>query len=87
MDSKDKAFYLVIWNSREHICQSCGAYLGKEPRSYMFDHLIEKKPHPELRHVAGNIFLVCLECHNRKGRGFPTARHQAAIDNAIKIFL
>jgi len=64
-------FFLGIWNKRKkHECENCGEWLGKEPLSYMFDHLLEKKSHPELRLEEENIMLVCLKCHDEKTRGF-----------------
>lgn len=82
MTQEDKAFYMSIWNSREHRCESCGCHLGREPRSFMFDHLLEKKPYPQFRHIEKNIFVVCLVCHTRKGRGFPTEKHKQAVEKA-----
>jgi len=77
--AKDWEFYLSLWNSRPHICQSCEIPLGDEPRTYMFDHLIEKQNREDLRHEEGNIFICCLECHSLKTNGFPTGRHGRAI--------
>lgn len=87
MTTEDKAFYLSIWNSREHRCESCGAHLGREPLSIMFDHLLEKKPYPQLRHVHKNIFLVCSNCHHKKTNGFPTPKHKEAIQKATETLL
>jgi 5-methylcytosine-specific restriction endonuclease McrA len=69
--AKMRDFFLGIWNKRKkHECENCGEWLGKEPLSYMFDHLLEKKSHPELRLEEENIMLVCLKCHDEKTRGF-----------------
>jgi 5-methylcytosine-specific restriction endonuclease McrA len=67
------AFFLQIWNNRkQHDCENCGKWLGKEPLSYMFDHLLEKSKYPDLAKEEDNIMLVCLECHDNKTRGFLT---------------
>jgi len=67
------AFFLQVWNGRkEHDCENCGKWLGNEPLSYMFDHLLEKSKYPELKFEEDNIMLVCLECHDNKTRGFLT---------------
>jgi 5-methylcytosine-specific restriction endonuclease McrA len=67
------AFFLQIWNKRKkHDCENCGKWLGSEPLSYMFDHLLEKSKYPDLKYEEDNIMLVCLECHDNKTRGFLT---------------
>lgn len=77
-------FFLHIWNSKKkHECENCGKWLGNEPLSYMFDHLLEKSKYPELKHEEDNIMLVCLECHDNKTRGFLTETVIAKI-NAVK---
>lgn len=63
-------FFLAIWKKRKHICENCGVKLGNEPRTYMFDHLLEKSKYPKLTFQEDNIMLVCLECHDNKTRGF-----------------
>ena len=68
-----KAFFLQVWNKKQkHECENCGKWLGNEPLSYMFDHLLEKNKYPELKYTEENIMLVCLECHDNKTRGFLT---------------
>lgn len=69
---KRNAFFESIWSKRPHKCVSCNKYLGKEPLSYMFDHLLEKSKYPELEFEEMNIAIVCLECHDNKTRGFPS---------------
>lgn len=82
MTKEDKEFYMSLWATREHRCGACGCYLGNEPKSFMFDHLLEKndRAYPQLRHTSENIFFVCLVCHTRKTNGFPMPKHQEAID-------
>ena len=62
--------FIDIWKKRKHICENCGVKLGNEPRTYMFDHLLEKSKYPKLTFQEDNIMLVCLECHDNKTRGF-----------------
>lgn len=73
-------FFLKIWNERPHICGNCNKSLGSEPRSYHFDHLLEKSIYKDLKYVDENIFLICLECHNNKSNGFPGEKHKLAIE-------
>ena len=67
---KMQEFFLSIWKKRPHKCENCNKYLGNEPLSYMFDHLLEKSKYPELELEEDNIMIVCLECHDNKTRGF-----------------
>ena len=81
------AFFLQIWNKRkQHDCENCGKWLGNEPLSYMFDHLLEKSKFPELKFEEDNIMLVCLECHDNKTRGFLTDLVRAKIEEVKKKF-
>lgn len=86
VDVKDvlqmRDFFMNIWNTRKkHDCENCGEWLGKEPLSYMFDHLLEKSKYPELKFEEDNIMLVCLKCHDEKTRGFASEY----VNNRIKI--
>jgi len=64
------SFFLEIWKERPHKCINCKKWLGNEPLSYMFDHLLEKSKYPELKYEELNICILCLECHDNKTRGF-----------------
>jgi hypothetical protein len=61
-----RQFFLSIWNKRPHRCENCDAYLGSEPLSYMFDHILEKSKYPDLRYEEENICMLCLDCHSDK---------------------
>jgi len=66
----DRQFYLGIWLARPHFCNFCKCHLGNEPRTYHFDHILEKEVFPEYRHTPKNIQLLCLNCHNNKTSGY-----------------
>lgn len=78
--------FLQIWRERPPRCQSCSKFLGSEPRTIFFDHLLEKSKFPELVLEKWNIFLVCEECHDLKNRAFPTLKHKEAIEKAKEFF-
>jgi 5-methylcytosine-specific restriction endonuclease McrA len=61
----DQMFYEGIWNSRPHFCFESGAYLGEEPASYMFHHVLEKSKYPQFRHCDWNIVVLSWEKHNQ----------------------
>ncbi len=66
-----KQFFMSYWKTNNpHICESCNKQLGKEPLSYMFDHVLEKSKYPELAFEEENIMYLCFECHDNKTRGF-----------------
>ena len=67
---KLKSFYNSIWSKRQHYCENCKKWLGKEPLSYFFDHILEKSKYKELVFCEENIMLLCMECHDKKTRGF-----------------
>ena len=70
IEERNKLFNSV-WKERgEHVCTICGKYLGTVPLSYMFDHILEKSKYPELTFEKENLALLCLECHDKKTRGF-----------------
>lgn len=80
-----KEFFLEIWSKRKvHKCEMCGEWLGSEPLSYMFDHILEKSVYPELKYEEGNIAYLCLLCHDSKTRGFPSESYLQKI-NETKI--
>ena len=85
--NKQFEMFYDIWSKRRHYCESCGLWLGNEPLSIFFDHLLEKSIYKELALVEDNIYLCCTECHTKKTMGFPSERHKQAINNTKKLFL
>lgn len=76
-------WFLEIWDKIKYPhCEECGKYLGKEPNSCFFDHLLEKSKYPELAFVRENIFICCPECHEAKTNGFPKPYHKQRIAKA-----
>jgi 5-methylcytosine-specific restriction endonuclease McrA len=61
-----REMFLDIWKKKSHKCENCDAYLGSEPLSYMFDHILEKSKYPDLRYEEENICMLCLDCHSDK---------------------
>lgn len=78
--------FLSIWRKRPPYCTVCGAWLGSEPRSYMFDHILEKEKYPELKYEEKNIDLTCLSCHDCKTRGIYTDTHIRRIKEVKQTF-
>ena len=75
--------FLNIWSKLSNkTCWSCGKYLGNEPLSIFFDHLIEKSKHPKLDLIEENIYICCGDCHSLKTNGKPTKPHKKAVEEA-----
>ena len=74
--------FLDIWKNNPHNCQSCDKYLGEEPLSLYFDHLIEKSQRKDIALCKWNIYICCSDCHSAKTNGYPTLPHAQAIEQA-----
>lgn len=63
---QDKEFYREVWNASPHICQcGCKRYLGKEPLTTFFHHLLPKSVYPQFRHTFENIMILHPEDHSQ----------------------
>ena len=74
-----KKFFLQFWKeNKEHTCENCRTWLGPEPLTYMFDHVLEKSKYPDLAFEPENIMYLCLQCHDTKTRGhiFPVTEER-----------
>ena len=83
---KFKEFFISIWEKRPHICISCDVYLGNEPRTFHFDHILEKEKYPELEFKEENIELLCLHCHDNKTRGHYSEKIKKNIERVKQLF-
>ena len=74
------------WQIKAHICQACGDPIWGDNLSIYHDHLLEKgnEKYEHLKYEIENLFLVCWECHTKKGNGFPMPLHKKAIEE-VKI--
>jgi hypothetical protein len=69
--SEMKQFFMRYWReNKEHNCEICKVWLGSNPLTYMFDHVLEKSKYPELAFEEENIMYLCLLCHDKKTRGY-----------------
>lgn len=58
-----KELFLEIWNEREHYSELSQKYLGEEPLTTFFHHVLEKELYPEVKYEKWNIILVRFEEH------------------------
>lgn len=61
--SEMQQFFLRIWNKRPHHSQVSMDYLGKEPLSIFFHHILPKEKYPEASLDEENIILLTLDEH------------------------
>jgi hypothetical protein len=59
-----REMFLDIWKKRAHYSEITGQYLGKEPMSTYFHHILAKEKYPEACLDEENIILLTLEEHN-----------------------
>ena len=56
--------FLSMWKKRPHYSEVSGVYLGKEPMSTYFHHILAKEKYPEACLDEENIILLTLEEHS-----------------------
>jgi hypothetical protein len=56
--------FLDIWKKRSHKSEVSGEYLGSEPMSTYFHHILPKEKYPDACLDEENIILLTLEEHS-----------------------
>ena len=59
-----REFFLSIWKKRPHKSEVSGEWLGNEPLSTYFHHILPKNKYPEACLDEENIVLLSLEEHS-----------------------
>jgi hypothetical protein len=59
-----RAFFVEIWKKRRHYSEVSDTYLGSEPMSTYFHHILPKEKYPEACLDEENIILLTLEEHS-----------------------
>lgn len=62
------SFFLDIWKKRKHQSEISGKYLGKEPLSIYFHHILPKEKYKEASLDEENIILLTWEEHDQVER-------------------
>ena len=63
--SEMRDFFLQIWRKRSHHSEVSGKWLGKEPLTVFFHHILPKEKYPEAALDEQNIVLLTLEEHEQ----------------------
>jgi hypothetical protein len=59
-----REMFLSVWKKRLHKSEVSGEYLGNEPMSTYFHHILAKEKYPEACLDEENIILLTLEEHS-----------------------
>jgi len=62
--NQQRDMFLNIWKKKRHYSEVSGVYLGKEPMSTYFHHILPKEKYPEACFDEKNIILLTLEEHS-----------------------
>jgi len=62
--NQQRDMFMDIWKKRKHYSEVSGAYLGKEPMSTYFHHILPKEKYPDACLDEENIILLTLEEHS-----------------------
>ena len=60
-----KDFFLQLWRKRPHYSEVSGKWLGKEPLSVFFHHILPKEKYPQVCLDEENIVFLTLEEHEQ----------------------
>lgn len=60
-----KDFFLQIWRKRPHYSEVSGKWLGSEPLTIFFHHILPKEKYPGASLDEENIVLLTLEEHEQ----------------------
>ena len=63
--SEMRDFFLQLWKKRRHFSEVSGKYLGSEPLTTFFHHVLPKEKYPEASLDEENIILLTLEEHDQ----------------------
>jgi hypothetical protein len=61
--SEMQQFFLQLWKNKPHYSEISGKYLGNEPKTTYFHHILPKNKYPELAFDEENIILLTFEEH------------------------
>jgi hypothetical protein len=63
--SKMKEMFLSIWKKKPHRSEVSNTYLGNEPLTTFFHHILPKNKYPEAALDEENIILLTLQEHDQ----------------------
>ena len=61
--NKMREFFYGIWKKRQHYSEVSDTYLGKEPLTVFFHHILPKEKYPQAAFDEDNIILLTFDEH------------------------
>ncbi len=61
--SKMVKFFMSIWWKKQPVSEVSGTFLGNEPLSIFFHHILPKEKYPEAEYDEENIIMLTFEEH------------------------
>jgi hypothetical protein len=58
-----RSFFRNVWKKRFHFSEVSGTYLGKEPLTIFFHHILPKEKYPQAELDEENIILLTTDEH------------------------
>ena len=58
-------YFLSIWKKKPHFSEVSGKFLGNEPRTTFFHHILSKSKYPDIAFDEENIILLTWEEHQQ----------------------
>ena len=62
--NKMRSFFMEIWKKRKHYSEVSGVFLGDEPMSTYFHHIMPKEKYPDACLDEENVILLTLDEHS-----------------------
>ena len=62
--NQQREMFINIWKKKRHYSEVSGVYLGSEPMSTYFHHILPKEKYPDACLDEENIILLTLEEHS-----------------------
>lgn len=63
--SEMREFFLQIWSKRSHHSEVSGRWLGKDPLTVFFHHILPKEKYPHAALDEENIVLLTIDEHEQ----------------------
>ena len=63
--SEMREFFLQIWSKRSHHSEVSGRWLGKDPLTVFFHHILPKEKYPQAALDEENIVLLTIDEHEQ----------------------
>lgn len=77
------AMFMEIWNERPRYSEISGKWLGKEPLTTLFHHILPKSVYKNAKFAKDNIILLTPDEHQEVENGYRTIPNEAIIKEKL----